>query len=57
MLVACHPWDLAGARKAGLRSALVNRPLEYGPGSPAREDPEADHVVDDLHELAASLRD
>lgn len=57
MLVACHPWDLAGARKAGLRSALVNRPLEYGPGSPAREDPDADHVVDDLHELAARLRD
>jgi 2-haloacid dehalogenase len=57
MLVACHPWDLAGARKAGLRSALVNRPAEYGPGSPAREDPDADEVVDDLHELAARLRD
>jgi 2-haloacid dehalogenase len=56
MLVACHPWDLGGARKAGLRSALVNRPLEYGPGSPAREDPDADHVVDDLHELAARLK-
>jgi 2-haloacid dehalogenase len=56
MLVACHPWDLAGARKAGLRTALVNRPLEYGPGSPAREDPDAEHVVDDLLELAARLR-
>lgn len=55
MLVACHPWDLAGARKAGLRSALINRPLEYGPGSPAREDPDADYVVDDLHELAERL--
>ena len=56
MLVAAHPWDLKGARSAGLRSALVRRPLEYGPGSPERDDPEADHVVDDLQELAARLR-
>ena len=33
MLVAAHPWDLAGAREAGLRTAFVDRPLEYGPGS------------------------
>jgi 2-haloacid dehalogenase len=55
MLVAAHPWDLAGARAAGLRTAFVDRPLEYGPGSPAREDPDADVSVGDLHELAERL--
>ena len=55
MLVASHPWDLKGARRAGLRSALVERPLEYGEGSPAREDPDADLSVRDLHELAQRL--
>jgi 2-haloacid dehalogenase len=57
MLVAAHPWDLAGARGAGLRTALVDRPLEYGPGSPAREDPDADESVGDLLELAERLDD
>jgi 2-haloacid dehalogenase len=55
MLVAAHPWDLAGARAAGLRTAFVDRPLEYGPGSPAREYPDADESVSDLHELAERL--
>ncbi|MGZ4234476.1 MAG: haloacid dehalogenase type II [Solirubrobacteraceae bacterium] len=56
MLVAAHPWDLKGARGAGLRSALVRRPLEHGPDTPSRDDPDAAHVVGDLHELAARLR-
>lgn len=56
MLVASHPWDLAGARHAGLRTALVDRPLELGPGSPAREDPDADESVGDLIELGDRLR-
>lgn len=55
MLVACHPLDLAGARAAGLRSAYVDRPLEHGPGSPTREDPDADVAAADLHDLAAQL--
>jgi 2-haloacid dehalogenase len=55
MLVAAHPADLRGARRAGLRTAFVDRPLEYGPESPAREDPDADESVDDLHELAQRL--
>ena len=37
--------------------AFVDRPLEYGPGSPPREDPEADESVGDLHELAERLAD
>jgi 2-haloacid dehalogenase len=55
MLVAAHPLDLKGARGAGLKTAFVDRPLEYGPGSPARSDPDADVSVGDLHELVAHL--
>jgi 2-haloacid dehalogenase len=55
MLVAAHPWDLAGARGAGLRTAFVNRPLEQGPGSAARADPDADESVADLLELSERL--
>jgi 2-haloacid dehalogenase len=55
MLVAAHPSDLAAARGAGLRTAFVDRPLEYGPGSPPRADPSADESVGDLHELAQRL--
>jgi 2-haloacid dehalogenase len=55
MLVAAHPFDLKGARRAGLRTAFIDRPLEHGPGSPAREDPDADESVADPHELAARL--
>jgi 2-haloacid dehalogenase len=55
MLVAAHPFDLQGARRAGLRSAFLDRPLEYGAGSPSREDPDADLSVTDLDELVAEL--
>ena len=55
MLVAAHPWDLDGARAAGLQTAFIDRPLEYGPGSEAREDPDADVSAGDLLELAERL--
>jgi 2-haloacid dehalogenase len=55
MLVAAHPFDLQGARGAGLRTAFVDRPLEHGPGSPPRSDPAADVSVASLPELAAPL--
>ena len=55
MLVAAHPWDLDGARGAGLRTAFVDRPLEYGEGSAAREDPDDDESVGVLLELAERL--
>ncbi|MBD0282131.1 MAG: haloacid dehalogenase type II [Thermoleophilaceae bacterium] len=55
MMVAAHPWDLEGARRAGLRTAFVDRPLEYGRGSAGRADPAADESVADLLELAERL--
>jgi 2-haloacid dehalogenase len=55
MLVAAHPLDLRAARAAGLRTAFVERPLELGSGSPAREDPDAQESVADLGELARRL--
>ena len=55
MLVAAHPFDLEGARGAGLQTAFVDRPLEHGEGSPARSDPDADVSVASLPELAAAL--
>jgi 2-haloacid dehalogenase len=55
MLAAAHPWDLEGARNAGLKTAFVDRPLEYGPDSPPRADPDADEAVADLLELAERL--
>ncbi|HXW59850.1 MAG TPA: haloacid dehalogenase type II [Solirubrobacteraceae bacterium] len=55
MMVAAHPLDLRGAREAGLQTAFIDRPLEYGPGSAVREDPEAALSVSDLNELAERL--
>jgi 2-haloacid dehalogenase len=55
MMVAAHPADLEAARRAGLRTAFIQRRREYGPDSPAREDPDADQSVDDLEQLAVRL--
>jgi 2-haloacid dehalogenase len=57
MLVAAHHEDLAGARACGLRTAYVERPLEFGAGqrkdvSPA---PGNDLHSTDLMELANAL--
>jgi 2-haloacid dehalogenase len=56
MLVAAHPSDLQGARSAGLRTAFIDRPLEFGPHTASRQDPAADVSVADLHELAVALQ-
>ena len=57
MLVAAHTSDLAGAQRAGLRTAYVTRPLEYGAGRPM--EPVGDRVFDvtasDFLDLAAQL--
>ncbi len=57
VLVAAHPSDLEGARAAGLMTAYVERPMEYGPAhraeavAPGRFDWQAR----DLADLAAQL--
>lgn len=55
MLVACHEWDLTGARNAGLRTAYLARPAEWGPDAPARPVPEADIAITALPDLVAAL--
>lgn len=58
MLVAAHPSDLRAARDAGLRTAYVDRPLEWGqPGRyrVAFEPDEFDVTATDLVDLADRL--
>lgn len=50
MLVAAHHDDLAGARACGLRTAYIERPLEFGAASPKDVSPVA---ANDMH--AATL--
>ncbi|MFF8791094.1 haloacid dehalogenase type II [Streptomyces sp. NPDC015125] len=56
LMVACHPDDLEAAAKAGLRTAYIPRPLEWGPAA-GRVDPPAvvDLVADDVIGLASAL--
>jgi len=56
LMVACHPGDLQGAKRAGLRTGFVPRPLEWGPDRGAPQPPaDADVVADDLVALAAMI--
>jgi 2-haloacid dehalogenase len=57
LMVAAHPFDLVAAQKAGLKTAYIPRPDEYGPGG--RMEPVGDAVFDivatDLVDLATQL--
>ena len=57
MLVAAHPSDLRAARDAGLMTAYVDRPLEFGPNRPAQrvEDGEFSYTATDFLNLADQL--
>ena len=57
MMVAAHTGDLEAARKVGLRTAYVHRPLENGPGKEPRMPGPSDFdiVVRDFGELAGVL--
>ncbi len=57
MMVAAHRSDLAAAQAVGFRTALVHRPLEYGPDREVdlTPDPRFDHSVMDFVELAEQL--
>ncbi|SCK59795.1 2-haloacid dehalogenase [Variovorax sp. HW608] len=43
MLAAAHHDDLAAARTCGLRTAYIERPLEFGPSRPKDVSPEPDN--------------
>jgi len=57
LMTAAHPSDLRGARAAGLRTALVHRPLERGSGGAVEpwDEGEFDVVADDIEALALQL--
>jgi 2-haloacid dehalogenase len=57
MMVAAHLGDLRAARGAGLRTAFVARPLEFGPaGKPdLKPDASVDVSAKDFNDLAAQL--
>ncbi|MGV0788981.1 haloacid dehalogenase type II [Mycolicibacterium sp. XJ2] len=58
MLVAAHASDLRGAKRAGLMTAYVDRPLEYGAGRrrPSKiADGEFDVMAADFADLADQL--
>jgi 2-haloacid dehalogenase len=56
-LVAAHKHDLRAARAAGLRTAFVERPKEYGPAKTADAGPERyiDIVAKSFNDLADQL--
>jgi 2-haloacid dehalogenase len=57
MLVAAHHEDLAGARGCGLRTAYIERPLEFGAAQPKDVSPVEgnDLHCPDMLELASAL--
>jgi 2-haloacid dehalogenase len=57
MLVAAHQDDLAHARAAGLQTAYIERPLEYGPSQQkdVSANPENTFHAKDLLHLAELL--
>ena len=57
MLVAAHHEDLVGARACGLRTAYIERPLEFGANQPkdVAARPENDLHARDLADLAGQL--
>ena len=57
LMVACHNFDLNAAQDAGMRTAFVRRPLEWGPQGPPDPLPNRayDHVVDGFDELVMAV--
>jgi 2-haloacid dehalogenase len=56
-LVAAHNGDLAAARRAGLKTAFVLRPVEHGPGqtTDTRAEQDWEAVASSFEELAEKL--
>jgi 2-haloacid dehalogenase len=53
LMVACHNFDLNAAQDAGMRTAFVRRPDEWGPAGPPDPNPNRgyDLIVDGFDEL------
>ena len=49
MLVAAHHDDLAAARRCGLHSAYIERPLEFGIARPKDVSPQAGNAIHAQH--------
>lgn len=58
LMVAAHKDDLQAAKRCGLRTAFVRRPLERGPGAKTDLAPERsfDFNADDFNDLASQLQ-
>jgi 2-haloacid dehalogenase len=58
MLVAAHPGDLEAAKRAGLRTAFISRPMEYGALAKAEhaDKHNFDFKVTSFYELAHAMR-
>lgn len=57
-MVAAHPADLMAAARVGYKTALINRPLEWGPRtgpSAIRDDFKPDYAVEGFDELASAM--
>jgi len=57
LMVAAHKDDLQAAKRCGLRTAFVRRPMERGPGTRAdlSSDRSFDFNADDFNDLASQL--
>ena len=57
LMVACHNFDLNAAHAAGMRTAFVARPDEWGPAGPPDPHPNMpyDHVADGFAALCEQL--
>ncbi|MFJ9244728.1 haloacid dehalogenase type II [Streptomyces sp. NPDC101776] len=56
LMTACHLDDLRAAADAGLRTAYIPRPLEWGPDHPAPPAPDwVDLIATDIPDLARQL--
>ena len=57
LMVACHNFDLRAAHAAGLRTAFVRRPDEWGPAGPPDPEPALayDFIEDGFDALRASV--
>jgi len=57
LMVACHNFDLNAAQDAGMQTAFVRRPQEWGPAGPPDPHPNRayDHLVDGFDELVTAV--